>query len=55
MRIISFIEGKLVIEKILRHFGLWKEPPIRPPPEEMPPPVVGESVLDYGFFEKTCA
>jgi hypothetical protein len=28
---------------------------IRPPPEEKPPPEVKESVLDYGFFEKTCA
>jgi hypothetical protein len=55
MRIISFIEETAVIEKILRHCGLWREPPIRPPPEEKPPPKVEESVLDYGFFEKTCA
>jgi hypothetical protein len=27
----------------------------RPPPEEKSPPEVKESVLDYAFFEKTCA
>jgi hypothetical protein len=32
MRVISFIEKDTVIEKILRHCGLWQEPPIRPPP-----------------------
>jgi hypothetical protein len=33
MKIISFIEGdrETVIEKILRHCGLWKEPQPRPP------------------------
>ena len=33
MKIISFIEDKEVIEKILRHLGLWKtrnhDPPVR--------------------------
>jgi hypothetical protein len=33
MRIISFIEEEAVIEKILRHCGLWKEQAPRPPPE----------------------
>ena len=55
MRIVSFIEQELVVEKILRHCGLWKEQAPHPPPEEKPPPEVKESVLDYGFFEKTCA
>ena len=55
MRIISFIEEELVIEKILRHCGLWKQQAPRPPSEEKPPPEIEESKLDYGFFEKTCA
>ncbi len=34
MRIISFIEAhqEQVIERILRHCGLWSEPPPRAPP-----------------------
>jgi hypothetical protein len=63
MRIVSFIEQKLVIEKVHRHCGLWREQAPRPPPEENPPPVAAEPALDYGFtstvlsagFEKTCA
>jgi hypothetical protein len=55
MRVISFIEKDTVIEKILRHCGLWKVPSIRPPPEEKPPPIVEDAELDYGFFDKTCA
>jgi hypothetical protein len=54
MRVISFIEQDAVIEKILRHCGLWKEPPIRPPPTA-PPPQPVEKVLDYAFFDKACA
>jgi hypothetical protein len=54
MRIVSFIEEKVVIEKILKHCGLWKEPPIRPPPTA--PPAVPPQIraLDYGFYERTC-
>jgi hypothetical protein len=71
MRIVPFIDENAIIRKILKHCGLWKEPVIRPPSEEKPPPGVeacteqsrSESVLDYGFtstalsagFEKTCA
>jgi len=57
MRIVSFIEKRQsdVVEKILRHCGLWmvaepgrsKEPQPRPPPEE--PESVEEPALDYGF------
>jgi hypothetical protein len=32
MKIISFIERDEVIEKILKHSGLWNESPARPPP-----------------------
>jgi hypothetical protein len=55
MRIVSFIDEDAIIEKILKHCGLWKEQASRPPPEEKPPPEVKGSVLEYGFFEKTCA
>ena len=39
MKVISFIERHQsdVIEKILRHCGLWKETPTRAPPMELPP------------------
>jgi hypothetical protein len=41
MKIIAFIEGhqQAVLEKILRHAGLWNPPPPRPPPRA-PPTVV---------------
>ena len=55
MRIISFIDEDVIIRKILKHCGLWKEQAPRPPPEEKPPPEVEETKLDYEFFEKTCA
>ncbi|MBD3315982.1 MAG: hypothetical protein GF344_09360, partial [Chitinivibrionales bacterium] len=34
MKIVSFIEEDVVIEKILRHCKLWKDFPARPPPVE---------------------
>ena len=55
MRTVSFIDEETVIRKILTHCGLWKEQAPRPPPEEKPPPVPAGTVLDYTFFEKTCA
>jgi hypothetical protein len=38
MKIVAFIEAHQVdvLERILRHCGLWKPPPPRPPPR--PPP-----------------
>jgi hypothetical protein len=54
MKGMSFIVEDLIIEKILRHCVLWKEPPIRPPPTAPPPPVLGEHSLVYQFFESTC-
>ena len=54
MKIISFIEQNDVIEKILQHCGLWKDPAAHPPPLEKPPPILAEPMLDYGFFEQTC-
>jgi hypothetical protein len=38
MKIVSFIEGEEVIEKILRHLGLW-DVKARPPPKGKAPPV----------------
>lgn len=53
MKIVGFIEDDqpTVIEKILRHCGLWKEP--RPPPVQETPKVA-EPMLAYGFFDQTC-
>ena len=57
MRIVSFI-GKAtqqsVVERILRHCGLWKEAPPRAPPEPVPIDTVEEPALDYGFFDRVC-
>jgi hypothetical protein len=54
MKIVSFIEEPLVIEKILRHCKLWKEAPPRAPPKEPELETYEEPALDYGFFERTC-
>jgi len=55
MKIISFIDQDEVIRKILQHCKLWKEPPLRAPPVEIPAPaVLAERALEYGYFEKTC-
>ena len=58
MKIVSFITEAAVVQKILRHCRLWKEPlpiPIRPPPAIPPPLPETEPVLDYSFFQSTCA
>jgi len=67
MRIVSFIEKHQsdVVEKILRHCGLWKEAPPRAPPEPVHNDTVEEPALDYpapperyaaasGFFDRVC-
>ena len=50
MRIIGFVERTqpTVIEKILRHCGLWKDAPPRPPPKDPEPDIVDERARDYG-------
>ena len=55
MKVIGFIERNqtAVVEKILKHCGLWKEALARPPPEPVPD-TFEESVLDYGFFDQVC-
>jgi hypothetical protein len=42
MKVIAFLERRQreVIEKILRHCGLWEEAPARDPPS-VPEPVMG--------------
>ena len=56
MRIISFIEEAKVIEKILRHCELWKEPAPHPPPIKIlgPPEKESGPALDYQFFDQNC-
>ena len=55
MKIISFIEKcqSVVIEKILRHCGMWKETVQRPPPQKETA-VIMEPSLDYEFFDRVC-
>jgi hypothetical protein len=60
MKIVAFIEEKMVIEQILRHCQLWKDhkphPPPKPPPNQLiPPATVERSILDFDFFERNCA
>ena len=55
MKIISFIEKcqPVVIEKILRHCGMWKEIMQRPPPQKETA-VINEPSLDYEFYDRVC-
>jgi len=55
MKIISFIEKcqPVVIEKILRHCGMWKETVQRSPPQKELT-VIKEPSLDYEFFDRVC-
>jgi hypothetical protein len=34
---------------------MWKKQATRPLPEKKTPPEVEDSMLDFGFFDKTCA
>jgi hypothetical protein len=45
MRIISVIEDEQVIEKILKHLGLWDQK-ARPPPKANAPPIAPECHID---------
>jgi hypothetical protein len=55
MKIISFIEKcqPAVIEKILRHCGMWNEKKQRPPPQKKPV-MIKEPSLDYEFIDRFC-
>jgi len=56
MKIVAFIKESRVIEKILRHCELWKEPAPHPPPVKIlgPPKVECGPELDYQFFDQNC-
>ena len=68
MKIVSFIEEKSVIEKILRHCKLWREYIPRPPPtkncvafggpkqEQGALPIANAGpLLNYSFLKQNCA
>ena len=46
MRILAFIENEEVIEKILKHLGLWDRK-ARPPPKTNLPTMAQEYHVDY--------
>ena len=50
MRILSFIEDEQVIEKILKHLGLW-EKEARPPPKPRAAPTRTDTVIDDSFSQ----
>jgi hypothetical protein len=54
MKIIAFIKESRVIEKILRHCELWKEPAPHPPPVKIlgPPKVECGPELDYQLLSQ---
>jgi hypothetical protein len=60
MGVVAFVEEKILVEKIFRHYKIWQErkpqPPPKPPPNQLIPPVMVErSILDFDFFERNCA
>ena len=46
MRVIAIIDDPRVVEKILRHLGVWHHPPPRPPPSAVPGPYTYEPYDD---------
>jgi len=59
MKVIALIDRSRqpeVVEKILRHCGLWREAKPRAPPA-MPPVArkARELTYDFGFFDRECA
>ena len=61
MRIVALIDHDRqpdVVEKILRHCNLWREPKQQAPPTQMPcspEPAVRELTYDEGYFDRECA
>jgi hypothetical protein len=52
MRIVAFIEEKVLIEKILRHRKIWQEkphPPHKPSPNQLIPPATVERLSFSGI------
>ena len=50
MRIVAIINDKLVVEKILKHLGLW-QPQAHSPPVSKETKIVEEAMYDYSFFD----
>ena len=46
MRVIAVIDDPRVTEKILRHLGVWHDPPPRSPPTGVPSPYTYEPCGD---------
>jgi hypothetical protein len=46
MRVIAVIDDRRVVENILRHLGVWHDPPSRPPPQALPRPYTYEPCQD---------
>jgi len=58
MRVVTLIDGSRqpeVVEKILRHCELWREPKPRSPPQNSSEPQPRELAYDTGFFDRECA
>jgi len=58
MRVVALIDGSRqpeVVEKILRHCELWREPKPRSPPQNSSEPQPRELAYDTGFFDRECA
>jgi len=59
MKIIALIDRSRqpeVVEKILRHCGLWREAkPRAPPATPLVAPKARELTYDFGFFDRECA
>ena len=55
MKIISFLDKcqEDVVEKILRHCGLWRDAASRPP-VVVGRVAEGEPCYDYGYFDCVC-
>ena len=56
MKVTRFIDTCQVdvVEKILRHCGLWKNAASRPPPVVASRVAEGEPGYDYGYFDRVC-
>ena len=50
MRIVAIINDQLVVEKILKHLGLW-QPQAHSPPVSKETRIVEEAIYDYSFFD----
>ena len=47
MRVIALIDDPRLVEKILRHLGVWHDPPARTVPSGLPGPYTREACPDF--------